>query len=71
MKPVDINSNTYSDFIKEKEEKDSKFNPILFVVSGVAYFIWEWRGEGGQSAKLPYPCISKTRNGMTMKLGTH
>ena len=53
MKPVDINSNTYSDFIKEKEEKDSKFNPILFVVSGVAYFIWEWRGEGGQGAKLP------------------
>ena len=53
MKPVDINSNTYSDFIKEKEEKDSKFNPILFVVSGVAYFIWEWRGDRVQN----YPTL--------------
>ena len=29
------------------------FNPILFGVSGVAYFIW----EGGGGAKMPYPCI--------------
>ena len=32
--------------------KFRRFNPILFGVSGVAYFIL---GEDG--AKMPYPCI--------------
>ena len=46
---------TIDDQIRDRKLQYN-INPILFAVSGVAYFIWGGRGGGG-GAKMPCPCI--------------